>query len=101
VHAVSREEFVFNLLWILKFQVDKGARRGNREQLVFSKSLVFWLFEELVIFHSDGSNTTAFFLLSSFFKFRDEHQARMNNRMGKAEAKFVRVGDEVVCRVIE
>ena len=68
---------------------------------MFSKSLVFWLFEELAILHGNGSKTVIFFLLSSFFKFRDEHQARMNNRMGKAEAKFVCVGDEVVCRVVE
>jgi len=101
VYAVSREEFVFDLSWILKFQVDKGVRRGNREQLVFSKSLVFWLFEELVIFHGDGSKTTAFFLLSSFFKLRNERRARMNNRMGKAETKLVCVGDEVICRIVE
>jgi len=68
---------------------------------VFSKSLVFWLFEELVIFHGDGSKTVASFLLSSFFKLRDERRARMNNRMGKAETKLVRVGDEVVCHVVE
>ena len=68
---------------------------------MFSKSLVFWLLEELGIFHSDGSKTTAFFFLSSFFKFRDERWARMNNRMGKAETKFVCVGDEVVCCVVE
>ena len=91
MYAVSREEFMFDLLWILKFQVDKG----NREQLVF------WSVEELIIFHSDGSKTTAFFLLSSFFKLCNEHQARMNNRMGKAETKLVRVGDEVVCRIVK
>ena len=68
---------------------------------MFSKSLVFWLFEELVIFHGDGSKTVAFFLLSNFFKPRDERWARMNNRMGKAETKLVCVGDEVVCRVVE
>jgi len=71
------------------------------EQLVFSKSLVFWSFEELAILHGDGSKTMAFFLLSSFFKLRDERRARMNNRMGKAEAKLVCVGDEVVCCVIK
>ena len=68
---------------------------------MFSKSLVFWLLEELGIFHGDGSKTTAFFFLSSFFKLRDERRARMNNRMGKAETKLVRVGDKVVCRVVE
>ena len=89
MYAVSREEFTFDLSWILKFQVDKWVQRGNREQLVFSKSLVLWLFEELTIFHGDGSKTTAFFLLSSFFKLCDERRARMNNRTGKAEAKLV------------
>jgi len=101
VYAVSREEFVFDLSWILKFQVDKGVRRGNREQLVFSKSPAFWLFEKLAILHSDGSKTAAFFLLSSFFKLLDERWARMNNRIGKAETKLVGVGDEVVRLVVE
>ena len=101
MYVVSREEFVLDLSWILKLQVDKGVRRGNREQLVFSKSLVFWSFEELVILHGDGSKTATFFLLSSFFKFHDEHRARMNNRMGKAETKLVCIGDEVGCRVVE
>jgi len=68
---------------------------------MFSKSLMFWSFEELVIFHGDGSKTVAFFLLSNFFKLRDERQARMNNRMGKAEMKLVCIGDEVVCCVVE
>jgi len=68
---------------------------------MFSKSLVFWSFEELVIFHGDGSKTVTFFFFSSFFKFRDERRARMNNRMGKAETKLVRVGDEIICCVVE
>ena len=101
MYVVSREEFAFDLSWILKFQVDKGVRRGNREQLVFSKPLVFWSFEELAILHGDGSKTVAFFLLSSFFKPLDERRARMNNRTGKMEAKPVLVGDEVVGRVVE
>ena len=63
---------------------------------MFPKSLMFWSFEELEIFNGNGSETIVFFLFSNLLKLLDERRTRMNNRTGKAETKFVLVGDDVV-----
>ena len=68
---------------------------------MLSESLVFWSLEELSILDSDGSKTMIFFLLSNFFKPLDEHRARMNNRTGKAEAKFVLGQNKVIVCVVK
>jgi hypothetical protein len=47
---------------------------------------VFRLFEELSVLNSDGSEKMVLFFFSDFRKLLDERRARMNNRMGKAEA---------------
>jgi len=60
------------------------------------ESLMFWSVKEFEVLDGDGSKTVVFFLFSSFLKLLDDHRARMNNRTGKAEAKLVLAGNEVI-----
>jgi len=62
---------------------------------------MFRLFEELAIFNGNGSKEMVFLFFSNFFKLLNKCQARMNNRMGKAETKLVLVQDKLLVGVVK